>query len=65
MHGAWNAFIQSGDPNHADLPHWVPYRQLDRITMRFDRVIGPVRDLAGLEWRKPWPRLPGADPVAS
>ena len=65
MHGAWNAFIQSGDPNHADLPHWVPYRQLDRITMRFDRVIGPVRDLAGLEWRQPWPRLPGADPVAS
>jgi hypothetical protein len=26
------------------------------MTMRFDNVIGPVSDLAGLEWRQPWVR---------
>jgi len=25
------------------------------MTMRFDSTIGPVSDLAGLAWRKPWP----------
>jgi len=25
------------------------------MTMRFDRVIGPVSDPAGLGWRRPWP----------
>jgi para-nitrobenzyl esterase len=64
MHGAWAAFINSGDPNHANLPHWPPYRQADRVAMRFDHVIGPTRDLAGLDWRKPWPRMPGAAPIA-
>jgi para-nitrobenzyl esterase len=55
MHHAWIAFARSGDPNHAGLPPWRPYRRTDRITMRFDTVIGPVSDLAGRAWRKPWP----------
>jgi hypothetical protein len=25
------------------------------MTMRFDSTIGPVSDLAGVDWRKPWP----------
>ena len=37
------------------LPAWPVYRREDRMTMRFDSVIGPVSDLAGLSWRKPWP----------
>lgn len=59
MHRAWIAFARTGDPNHADLPRWPVYRRQDRMTMRFDTVIGPVGDLAGLSWRAPWPD--GAD----
>jgi para-nitrobenzyl esterase len=55
IHGAWIAFVRSGKPDHPGLPAWPPYRREDRMTMRFDAVIGPVRDLAGLEWRRPWP----------
>ena len=36
-------------------PAWPPYRREDRMTMRFDSVIGPVSDLAGLASRQPWP----------
>jgi para-nitrobenzyl esterase len=57
MHGAWAAFIRTGNPNHSGLPTWPPYRQADRMTMRFDSVIEPVSDLAGLKWRKAWPAL--------
>ena len=56
MHGAWLAFARTGDPNHPDLPRWPVYRREDRMTMRFDTVIGPVGDPAGLSWRKPWPQ---------
>jgi len=38
------------------LPAWPPYRREDRMTMRFDSTIGPVSDLAGLQWRQPWNR---------
>jgi para-nitrobenzyl esterase len=55
MHNAWIAFARSGKPQHAGLPVWPVYRRADRMTMRFDSVIGPVSDLAGLAWRKPWP----------
>jgi para-nitrobenzyl esterase len=55
MHGAWIAFIRTGKPDHPRMPAWPPYRREDRLTMRFDSVIGPVRDPAGLEWRRPWP----------
>jgi para-nitrobenzyl esterase len=56
MHGAWIAFARTGKPDHPRLPAWPPYRREDRMTMRFDSVIGPVSDLAGLEWRQPWVR---------
>jgi para-nitrobenzyl esterase len=55
MHGAWIAFARTGKPDHPRLPPWPPYRREDRMTMRFDSVIGPVSDLAGLSWRRPWP----------
>ncbi len=55
MHGAWIAFARTGKPDHPRLPAWPPYRREDRMTMRFDSVIGPVSDLAGLAWRRPWP----------
>lgn len=55
MHGAWTEFARSGNPNHDALPRWAPYEPKQRTTMRFDSVIGPVSDLAGLAWRKPWP----------
>jgi para-nitrobenzyl esterase len=58
MHNAWIAFARDGNPNHDGLPHWAPYRQEDRMTMRFDKVIGPVSDLAGLKWQRPWPSMP-------
>ena len=59
MHGAWIAFARTGDPSHPGMPRWPVYRRQDRMTMRFDSVIGPVGDLAGLSWRKTWPD--GAD----
>jgi para-nitrobenzyl esterase len=55
MHGAWIAFVHTGKPDHAGLPAWPAYTCKDRMTMRFDSVIGPVSDLGGLVWRKPWP----------
>jgi para-nitrobenzyl esterase len=56
MHGAWAAFARGGDPNHDGLPPWAPYEPRRRITMRFDRVSGPIDDLAGLGWRPAWPQ---------
>jgi para-nitrobenzyl esterase len=55
MHAAWIAFARSGKPDHPRLPAWPAYRRDDRVTMRFDRAIGPVSDLAGMKWRRPWP----------
>jgi para-nitrobenzyl esterase len=55
MHPAWIAFAKTGKPDHPQLPEWPVYRREDRMTMRFDSMIGPVSDLAGLAWRKPWP----------
>ena len=55
MHGAWAAFARTGKPDHPRLPAWPSYNRDDRMTMRFDSTIGPVSDLAGLAWRKPWP----------
>jgi para-nitrobenzyl esterase len=56
MHRAWIAFARTGKPDHPRLPAWPPYRREDRMTMRFDSVIGPVSDLAGLDAREPWPQ---------
>jgi para-nitrobenzyl esterase len=55
MHDAWIAFARTGRPDHPRLPAWPPYTRKDRMTMRFDSVIGPASDLAGLSWRQPWP----------
>ena len=56
MHRAWIAFAHTGKPEHAGLPPWPAYRPEDRMTMRFDTVIGPVSDLAGVGWRQSWLR---------
>jgi len=56
MHRAWIAFARIGRPDHPDLPPWPPYTRADRMTMRFDSVMGPISDLAGLAWRRPWPQ---------
>lgn len=55
MHPAWIAFAKTGKPDHPRLPKWPVYRREDRMTMRFDSMIGPVSDLAGLSWREAWP----------
>lgn len=55
MHDAWIAFARNGNPNHDGLPKWAPYEPQQRTTMRFDTVIGPLNDLAGLSYRLPWP----------
>lgn len=52
MHRAWAAFARTGNPNHEALPEWPAYDVPDRQTMRFDRVIGPVKDLAGQSMRR-------------
>lgn len=54
MHYAWLAFARTGKPDHPRLPPWPVYRREDRMTMRFDSTIGPVSDLAGLQWRQSW-----------
>jgi len=48
MQDAWIAFARTGDPNHQRLPTWKPYGE-DRVTLRLDRQIEAVRDLAGLD----------------
>jgi para-nitrobenzyl esterase len=55
MHPAWIAFAKTGKPDHPHLPEWPVYHRDGRMTMRFDSMIGPVSDLAGLSWREPWP----------
>lgn len=55
MQDAWIAFARQGDPNHDALPDWPLYEGDTRSTMRFDRVVGPVDDLAGVRSRLPWP----------
>ncbi|MFI5865500.1 carboxylesterase/lipase family protein [Streptomyces sp. NPDC051546] len=47
LHGAWIAFVRTGDPNHADMPAWNPYEKDTRTTMRFDSVVSALDDLAG------------------
>jgi len=42
---AWVSFARTGNPNHADLPHWPKYTSEHRATMQLDRQcevrIGP------------------------
>jgi len=48
----WIAFTRTGNPDNAALPAWPRYDTDHRTTMRFDRVVGPVDDLAGLRFRR-------------
>ena len=48
----WIAFTRTGKPDNAALPAWPRYDADRRTTMRFDRVVGPVDDLAGLRFRR-------------
>jgi para-nitrobenzyl esterase len=38
LHGAWSAFIRTGDPNGDILPHWPRYSVGDKKVMVFDVV---------------------------
>jgi len=49
----WIAFTKTGNPGNPALPAWPRYETEHRTTMRFDRVVGPVDDLAGLRFRRP------------
>jgi len=49
MSGTWIAFAQTGNPNHAALPHWSPYSLLRRETMSFDMHTRMVNDPRGEE----------------
>jgi para-nitrobenzyl esterase len=48
---AFLAFARAGDPNHAGLPAWRPYRLDERATMSFDRTSRLVDDPRGDERR--------------
>jgi para-nitrobenzyl esterase len=43
LHGAWAAFIRTGDPNGEMLPQWPKYSDGDRRVMVFDDVDTVVR----------------------
>jgi para-nitrobenzyl esterase len=49
VHGAWVAFAQTGNPNHAGLPTWPRYDTERRATLRFDTVCDVVDDPAADE----------------
>jgi para-nitrobenzyl esterase len=53
---SWIQFIKTGNPNHPAMPPWEAYDLENRTTMRLDKVVEPVGDLAGRRWRKPWPK---------
>jgi len=38
LHGAWVAFIKTGDPNGGHVPQWPRYSVMDRHVMVFDKV---------------------------
>jgi len=46
LHRSWIEFIRHGDPNHAGLPPWRPYRADDRAVL----VVGAndIRVVAGM-----------------
>jgi len=55
MQASWAAFAKTGNPDTPELPHWPAYDSRKRMTMRFDDIVEPVSDLAGLDWRIPVP----------
>jgi para-nitrobenzyl esterase len=44
MSETWIAFAQTGNPNHANLPHWNTYSLAQRETMSFNAHTSLVRD---------------------
>ena len=54
MSNAWVAFARTGDPNHAGLPHWVPFDNTRRATMIFNDECKIVDDPHGSEQRLLW-----------
>jgi para-nitrobenzyl esterase len=57
MSEALLAFARSGNPNHRDLPHWVPYSLERRETMVFDDTSRLEHDPRGGE-RRLYQRVP-------
>jgi para-nitrobenzyl esterase len=56
MRTTWAQFVREGDPNHEGLAHWPRYRREGRATLRIDRVVETVGDLAGVtQPGRPWP----------
>lgn len=53
MSEAWINFARTGNPNHAELPHWPTYNTDTRAAMVFDAETRLVNDLRPLE-RKVW-----------
>ena len=51
MSAAWVAFARTGNPNHADLPHWEPWSPTRWPTMVFGRAVRAVDDPWGAERR--------------
>jgi len=43
LHGAWAAFIKTGDPNGAGIPQWPGYSDADRQVMVFSDVDTVIR----------------------
>jgi para-nitrobenzyl esterase len=44
MSAAWAAFARTGDPNHADMPHWPAFNSTELPTMVFDNNVRVQND---------------------
>lgn len=44
MSAAWAAFARSGDPNHADMPHWPAFNPSELPTMMFGEQVRMEHD---------------------
>jgi len=54
MQDAFIAFVHTGSPNGDKILPWSAYTAPTRTTMRFDTMVEPVGDLAGVGWRASW-----------
>lgn len=54
MQDSFISFIHDGSPACDATPPWLPYTHPERTTMRFDEIIEPVGDPAGVHWRRPF-----------